>query len=342
MQKNLTRVEKEVVLYLIQSLNDVGYLDCDLEEVADKFNVSIEKCESLLRLLQSFEPIGIGSRNLTECLYVQIMRKEDAPKLAAKLVKDHLVELADRKFHTLAEKFGVSIDDVQNVLTFIQNLNPHPVIEVSPTKQEYIIPDIIVEEYNNEYIIRINDIFLPQISVNTYYEELLRTNANEEANEFLKTKLSDAYLLMRGIEQRHETLYKVAKVILDKQKSFLKKGKKALLPLRLKDVADIVELHESTVSRTISNKYIQTPQGIFAIKSLFVRGVKMQSGEIESTIFIKDKIKSIIGKEDAKKPFSDQKIANMLLAEGIQIARRTVAKYREELGILQSTKRARK
>lgn len=342
MLKNLTRIEKEVVLYFIRSLNDVGYLDCVIEEVAEQFHVSIQTGEKLLSVLQSFEPVGIGARNLAECLYLQIIRNEDAPKNAATLVKNHLEDLANRNFQSLAHQYKISIDEVQHVFAYIQQLNPHPIIEVQVTKQEYIIPDLIVEKYNDEYVLRINDIFLPQISINSYYEELLRANEDDETNEYLKTKLSDAVLLIRGIEQRHETLYKVTKVILQQQKSFLLKGKKALVPLRLKDIAEIVELHESTISRTINHKYIQTPQGTFALKNLFVRGVITQSGEVESILLIKEKIKSIIEKEDSKKPLSDQKIANILMAEGIQIARRTVAKYREELGILQSTKRAHK
>lgn len=340
MQKQLTHTEKEVVLYYIRSLNETGYLDCDVEEVAEYFDVSIHTCERLLAVLHSFEPVGIGARGLKECLRLQLMKKKDAPELAIRFVEQHLEDLADRNFQLLANQYEISEDDVREVFSYIQMLNPHPMIDVQPEKTEYIIPDIIVEEFNGEYIIRINDGTLPQISINTYYEELLRTN--EEASAYLGTKLSEAFLLMRGIEQRHETLYKVTKEVVEKQKAFLKLGKKALKPLRLKDIATIVELHESTVSRTISHKYIQMPQGIFPLKDLFVRGVRMDDGTVESSILIKEKIKSIIQNENVRKPLSDQKIVELLMLEGIQIARRTVAKYREELGILQSMKRAKR
>lgn len=339
MQKGLSRIEKKVIVYFIQSLNDVGYLDCDLEEVAEQFDLSVQQCETILQILQSFDPIGIGARNLIECLSLQLRIKADAPSLTLLFVQNHLEQLADRKFQQLADQYEIEVKDVEQIFTYIKQLNPHPIIEANVQKTEYIIPDIIVEKFNGEYIIRVNDISLPQISINSYYEELLRANADDETNQYLKTKLSDAVLLIKGIKQRHETLYKVINIILKKQNTFLDLGNKGLKPLRLKDVASVAELHESTISRTIHKKYIQTPKGIFPIKALFVRGVTTESGETESTIVVKEKIKLIIEKEDTAKPLSDQKITKILLDEGIQIARRTVAKYREELGILQSTKR---
>ena len=340
MQKHLARIEKEVVLYYIRSLNDRGYLECDVEEVAEAFDLSIETCESLLTILHSFEPVGIGARGLKECLRLQLLKREDAPKLALPFVEHHLEELAERQYELLANRYQIPEDEIESVFRYIQTLNPHPIIELQSEKIEFVIPDIIVEEFQGDYVIRVNDVYLPQISINTYYEELLRTN--EETSAYLKTKLSEAFLLMRGIEQRHETLYKVTKEILQKQQPFLKLGKRALKPLRLKDIAEVIEVHESTVSRAISNKFIQTPQGIFSLKELFVRGVKMGSGVVKSPIIIKEKIKAIIENENKKKPLSDQKIAHLLVIEGIEIARRTVAKYREELGILQSTKRGKK
>ncbi|MFC7687973.1 RNA polymerase factor sigma-54 [Ureibacillus sp. GCM10028918] len=341
-QGNLTKSEREIVLYLIRNLNEVGYLECDAEETAERFRISVGKCEELITVLQSFEPAGIGARSLRECLYLQVIRNRNYPKLTEVLIQKHLEDLAEGNFQLITNLYDVTKAEVESAFSYIRQLNPRPLMEVHATKQEYIIPDIIVEEFNGEFIIHINDLDLPQISINSYYEELLRTEAIGETKDYLKTKLNDAFLLMRGIKQRHETLYKVTESIVDKQWAFLQKGKNALVPLRLKELAESVSLHESTISRTISNKYIQTPKGIFALKTFLVRGVKMQSGEVESPGFIKEKIKAIIEKEDIAKPLSDQKIANTLLAENIPIARRTIAKYREELGILQSTKRARK
>ncbi|TSI08277.1 RNA polymerase factor sigma-54 [Lysinibacillus sp. BW-2-10] len=340
MEKGLTRTEKEVIVYFIQNVNEVGYLVCDLEEVAFRFDLSVDECEKLLQILQSYEPVGIGARNLTECLLIQLNYKKDAPPLAAPFVQHHLEQLANREFQELVKQYETTIEEVQSVLLYIQQLNPYPMIEVEHERTEYIVPDLIVELLNGEVIIRINDVSLPQLSINTYYEELLRTNRDEETNHYLKTKLSDALLLMRGIEQRHETIYKITNFIFQRQKEFLVEGRIALKPLRLKDIAQLAELHESTVSRAIHDKFIQTPKGIFPMKEFFVRGIKTESGEIESTILIKEKIKTMI--EQESKPLSDQKIANILMAEGIRIARRTVAKYREELGFLQSTKRAKK
>ncbi|MDN4494646.1 RNA polymerase factor sigma-54 [Ureibacillus aquaedulcis] len=341
-QRSITKREREIVLYLIRNLNDLGYLDCEIEETAERFCVSVEKCEELISLLQSFEPAGIGARSLRECLSLQVVRCGNAPKLTEILIQKHLEDLADGNFQLVANLYEVAKAEVEEAFSYIKQLNPRPLMEVQSGKQEYIVPDLIVEEFNGEFVIQINNANLPQISINAYYEELLLTEACVQTKTYLKTKLSDALLLMRGIEQRHETLYKVTESILQKQTAFLQKGNKALVPLRLKEIADVVGLHESTVSRTISNKYIRTPKGVFALKAFFIRGVKMQSGEVESPLFIKEKIKSIVEREDIKKPLSDQKIANFLLAEGIPIARRTVAKYREELCIPQSTKRAQK
>ncbi|WP_052129939.1 RNA polymerase factor sigma-54 [Ureibacillus sinduriensis] len=341
-QRRLTKSEREIVLYLIRNLNESGYLDCDMEETAERFRVPIEKCDELISLLQSFEPAGIGARSLRECLQLQAARDGNAPKHTEALILRHLEDLAQGDFQFVADLYGVPKREIENAFSYIKQLNPRPLMAVQSARQELIIPDIIVEEFNGEHIISINDMYLPQISINPHYEELLRITDCGETGTYLKTKLSDAILLMRGIEQRHETLYKVTESILKKQRAFFQKGTKALVPLRLKEIADHVGLHESTVSRTISNKYIRTPKGIFALKTFFIRGVKMHNGEVESPLLIKEKIKAIIDSEDRNKPLSDQKIANLLLAEGIPIARRTVAKYREELSIPQSARRTKK
>lgn len=340
MVKNLTLLERQIILFYIHSLNSHGYLECDMNEVAEMFTVPISKCEELLTILQGFEPYGVGARNLKECLLLQIKHQKNAPELAEVFVQLHLEELADRRFLHIAEQYQIPKETVKNIFSFIQQLNPYPANEFDTVRTEHIIPDIIVEEFHGEYIIRINESYLPQISINTYYDELMKTN--EDVKGYLKGKFSDAMLLLKGIEQRHETLYKVTKIILEKQQAIFKHGLKALQPLRLKDVAKQMDVHESTVSRAISKKYIQTPKGTFPLKMLLMRGLKMNNGSTESTIMIKEKIKSIIENENIRKPYSDQKIANILLAEGIQIARRTVAKYREEMGILQSTKRTKR
>ncbi|MCM3389605.1 RNA polymerase factor sigma-54 [Ureibacillus chungkukjangi] len=340
--KHLSKKDREIVLYLIRNLNDLGYLDCDIEEIAERFQLSIERCEELIAVLQSLEPAGIGARNLAECLYLQVVRKQDAPQNTVLIIQNHLEVLAEGDFQRIAKLYGMTNEEVENLFSYIKQLNPRPLREFLSSKQEYIIPDIIVEEMNGEYVIHLNDRYLPEVSINTYYVELLRANASGEIKEYLNTKLSEAFLLMRGIEQRHETLFRVTESIVEKQRAFLKNGKKELVPFRLKDVAESLGLHESTVSRTISQKFIQTPQGTLPLKTFFVRGVRIQGGEVESPLFIKEKIRAIIENEDTLRPLSDQKIANILLAEGIPIARRTVAKYREELGISQSTKRRRK
>ncbi|MEK4228068.1 RNA polymerase factor sigma-54 [Solibacillus sp. FSL H8-0538] len=337
MQKQLTQLEKQVVLYFIQNLNDSGYLQCELEEVADEFTLPLTACEELLKVLQSFEPAGIGARTVQECLLLQLRNQKNIPHYTNQIIVDHLDELAGKEFDQLAAIYEISLNEVAQVLAFIQTLNPRPVYEVAPREIQYIVPDIIVESFGDEFVIRINDLYMPQISVNHYYEELLQENA--QVADYLKGKLSEVLLLKKGIEQRHETLYNVTKIILDYQQAFLTEGKKALKPLRLKDVAQVTGLHESTISRTTRSKFIQTPHGTFALKIFFVRGLPTEDGTQNSVLHIKEMIKQIIAQENPLKPYSDQKITSLLVEQGIVIARRTVAKYREQLGIAQSTKR---
>ena len=337
MHKELTKLQKTILLYLIRNLNDSGYLQVELDEVADDFDVSLETCEALLVILQSFEPAGIGARTMQECLVLQLRDHSQVPPYTKTIIENHLEELASREFTKLAAIYDTTPVEIDQVLTFIQTLNPRPVYEVQQNDVQYIVPDIIVEPLAGEFIIRINDLYVPQISINHYYDELVQENV--EVANYLKEKLSEVMLLKKGIEQRHETLYKVTKIILDYQKSFLLEGKKALQPLKLKDVAQIVGLHESTISRTTRNKYIQTPHGTVELKKFFVRGLPTDNGEQHSVLQIQQMIQQIIRDENPKKPYSDQKITDLLVKQGILIARRTVAKYREQLEIPQSTKR---
>ena len=337
MHKELTKLQKTILLYLIRNLNDSGYLQVGLDEVADDFNVSLETCEVLLAILQSFEPAGVGARTMQECLVLQLRDHSQVPPHTKTIIENHLEELASGEFTKLAAIYETTPVEIEQVLTFIQTLNPRPVYEVQQNDVQYIVPDIIVEPLAGEFIIRINDLYVPQISINHYYDELVQENA--EVANYLKEKLSEVMLLKKGIEQRHETLYKVTKIILDYQKSFLLEGKKALQPLKLKDVAQIVGLHESTISRTTRNKYIQTTHGTVELKKFFVRGLPTDNGEQRSVLQIQQMIQEIIRDENVKKPYSDQKITDLLVKQGILIARRTVAKYREQLGIPQSTKR---
>lgn len=340
LQKCLSLREKQVILYFIQNLNEYGFLQCDLDEVADEFALSALVCEELLAVLQSFEPAGVGARTMQECLVLQLRDHKKIPRFTTEMLTHHLEELARKEFDSLAAIYGISIEQVAHILGFIQTLNPRPVQENTLREVQYIVPDIIVEPFAGEFVIRINDVYLPQISVNSYYEEILQENS--EVADYLKGKLSELILLKKGIEQRHETLFKVTKIILDYQQAFLLEGKSALKPLRLKDVAQIVNLHDSTISRTTRKKFIQTPHGTFSLKTFFVRGLPTEDGEQTSVLQIKEMIQQIISKENPQKPYSDQKITDYLVERGIVIARRTVAKYREQIGIAQSTKRVLK
>lgn len=329
--------ERHVLLYFIRHLNDHGYLLCELDEVAETFELTSEEVLAALQLLQSFEPAGIGARSLAECLYLQLRDEQDVPAYAAEIIEHHLEEIADRQFTPLATQFGCSEAHIERVLQFIQTLNPRPVFDVHSGPTEYILPDLLLDIVDGVGVLQVNDQFLPDLSISTAYDYLMKEN--EEVAQFMKAKMSEILLLKKGIEQRHVTLYKVAQAILQAQPHFLTKGPEGLQPLRLKEIAVQTDFHISTISRTINQKYMQTPYGLLPLKHFFVRGLLNEHGLNQNIQLIQTHLKHLIEHENKQKPYSDQQLAQALADEGVTIARRTVAKYREQLSIPTSTKR---
>ncbi len=346
MQLHLSSISKTTLKigeFLIGNLDKNGYLTITTKEVSRLLKVSEKEVEGTLEIIKSFDPSGVGARDLTECLLIQIeQRGINDPKIQA-LVKNHLMDLAEARFSRIAEALNISLTEVQNLKDILVTLDPKPGRNFSSTNDvHYIIPDAVIEKVGNEYVVIMNDTISPRLSINSYYRSLL-TSEDKESNisKFLSNRLDSALWLIRSIEQRRITLHKVIQSIADVQKKFLDNGLIYLKPLTMKQIADMVGVHESTVSRAISGKYVQTPRGVFELKFFFQSGLDNVNGTSTSSESIKKMMQQMIDREDPYNPLSDQKIADMLKEMGISISRRTVAKYRDEIGILSSTKRKR-
>lgn len=323
--------------YLIGSLDESGYLTCDLEEVAGTFNAPIEQVDRVLELIQSFDPPGVGARNLQECLLLQLRYRglDDSP--AALIVRDHFDEFKQKKYVEIGRKLRLSIQDIQDQCKLISTLDPKPGLEVVVEDPKYVIPDLVVENIDGKYVVYLNDRNIPRLRVSQHYhDELMREvrDGDSEAKEFINARLKSAKWLIQTIEQRRRTMVKVMECIVRKQRDFFDRGTAFLKPLTLQQVASEINMHESTVSRVTTNKYVQTPRGVFELKFFFSSSLGTQDGGEVSAKSAKDKIRRIIEAETARSPLSDQKIADMLKKDGLNIARRTVAKYREQLNIL--------
>jgi len=336
--------DKLIGEYLIGNIDENGYLRVSLAEAAEQLKVSTSEVAKVLTLIQSFEPAGVGARNLQECLFIQLEHLGVKNEIINKLISNHLVDLAKGRLIKIAQNLGVTIQEVQRSADFLRTLDPKPGRGyASMNDTRYIIPDVVLEKVGDEYIILVNDVAIPRITINSTYRSVLckDKSADPGTRRFVESKLNAAMWLIRSIEQRRLTLYKIVSCLVELQKGFLDHGIKYLKPLNLKKVAEIVGLHESTVSRATSNKYIQTPRGVFEMKCFFSTGLSNTSGTMTSSGCIKKMIQEVIAAEDSKFPLNDQKIADLLRQRGIEISRRTVAKYRDELGIPAVQKRKR-
>lgn len=344
-QYNLIMSDREhtkIGEYIINSIDDRGYLMATIEEIAACFNEEQSVIENILQIIQTFDPPGVGARTLEECLLIQLHLLDIRDKKIYTLIEKHLSDIALNRYPHIAKQLGVTSKKVQNYCDFIKTLEPRPGRNFARSENKYIVPDVIVSRVGGEYIPISNNYSSPGLIIRDDYRKLMASNdKNSDVGKFLNTQFNSAVWLIRSVEQRKETIYKVCEAIIKKQIAFFKNGKKHLRPMTLKEVADEVGIHESTVSRATNGKYMETPFGIFELKYFFSSGVEKDSGEGISSESIKVYIRDIIGKEDCKKPLSDEKIADGLKNGGINISRRTIAKYRGELGILPSQKRKR-
>ncbi|MBP7223463.1 MAG: RNA polymerase factor sigma-54 [Sedimentibacter sp.] len=338
-----TNKDKRIGEFIIESLDNKGYLGCSLQDISLLINENIVDVEKVLRLIQTFDPVGVASRDLSECLMIQLKEKGIQDKNAYIIAEKYLEDIATNKIQKIAKELHISVRRVQNIFDIIKMLEPKPSrgFIVDSDNIRYIVPDATIEKINDEYIIIINDSYLPTLTINRYYKNMINDLEDKEASKFLTDKLNSSMWLIKSIEQRRMTLYKVIESILKFQRKFFDEGKSALKPLVLKDVADDIGMHESTVSRATNGKYVQTPRGIYELKYFFASSVSETDGSMVSSTSVKSIIQKLIDQESSQKPLSDQKITEILNEEGINISRRTVAKYRDDLRIPSSAMRRR-
>jgi RNA polymerase sigma-54 factor len=325
---------KKIGELIIGNIDENGYLKASLEEIQDAGNIRPETVEEALRLVQSFDPSGVGARDIQECLLLQLKTLNLRGSIVEKIIMNNMEALEKKKYAVIAHQCDIPLKDVMSAVKIIESLEPKPGRNFSSANTNYIVPDVYLVKTPEGYQIILNDEGLPRLRVSSYYRKLIQQNNAfpKEDKQFLTEKLRSAIGLLKSLDQRNRTIYRVTETLIDLQRDFFNQGVQYLKPLTLKDVASALNLHESTVSRVTSNKYLSCEHGIFCFRFLFSSALHSGVGNISSTS-VKNLIKKIVSEEDSQKPFSDQHISEMLKQGGIVIARRTVAKYREELGI---------
>jgi RNA polymerase sigma-54 factor len=332
---------REIGSAIIGNLDDDGYLVASLEEIAGMGPWDLGDVQRALGVVQGFDPIGVAARDLQECLLLQIRHLGLEGTPTEKIVTDHLRLLQNHQVPEISRKLGLAIEDLKEHIEVIRHLDPKPGSRFNPTQSQYVIPDVYVVKVEDQYVALLNEDGLPQMRISPVYRRLLDKNAenSDETRAYVKDKFRSALWLIKSVEQRQKTIHKVATSIINFQKDFLDHGIEHLRPLVLRDVANDIGMHESTVSRVVTNKYMHTPQGVFEMKYFFHSGISSSYGESVSSVTIKQRIRKIIEAEDPRKPLSDSKIVSILQREGLVLARRTIAKYREELKIPTSNQR---
>jgi RNA polymerase sigma-54 factor len=331
---------------IIDSINDDGYLTIDLDEVAVSLDAasgfSSDEIEATLAKVQSMDPVGVGARSVSECIILQLQQLQtDTPgrATALSLAENHLELIASQSFGELRRDLCASDEELHDALALIKRCNPKPGLSVSPPTTQFVVPDVFVRKIDERWVVEISPTGIPRLSVNQQYARLLRGNGD---HAILRSQLQEARWLIRSLEIRNETLMKVATSIVTRQTEFLEHGDEAMKPMVLRDIADEIDMHESTISRVTTNKYMHTPRGVFEFKYFFSSHLSTASGEDQSSTSVRAKIRKLIGAENPAKPLSDNKIAKVLGEEGISVARRTVAKYRESMNIASSSDRRKR
>ena len=335
-----TERKRRIGSAIIGNLDDGGYLAATVEEINSMGDWSTDEIVETLQIIQLFDPIGVAARDARECLLIQLEQLPRRNSIAECIVREHLSCLQNKQSEELSKRMKMSVDLLKPAIEIIQNLNPYPAASFSESATRVVRPDVTIQKLENDYIVVLNDDGMPQLRINQNYRSMAKDKQHSKADrKFLRDKLKDAVWLMRSIDQRKRTIFKVATSIAKFQRKFLDDGIEHLEPLTLRVVADEIEMAESTVSRVVNNKYVNTPQGVFELKYFFHSGIDNADGQRFSSMAIKQRIKKLIAAENSKKPLSDARISERLKQEGVPLARRTIAKYRESLKIPVSTQR---
>ncbi len=334
--------QKAIVKYMINSLDEKGYLKEDIQDIGSALNEDLEAVEQALNILQKMEPVGVGARSLQECLLIQLQRKGACTPEMELILTDFFEEFAYKKWDKLAKRLSISIREIQEIYDEIVLLNPRPGLEFGSEQEKFIVPDYVVQKEKGQMVLKGNDAVNIQVKMNSDYKNALNDRKNQELFMYLQEKHREFQWILKGLNNRKRTLDQVMQAIFDYQSLFFEMGPAYLKPLTMKELADRVEVHESTVSRAIKNKYVQTPFGMFEMKSFFTNSIQSQDRQELSSSYVKTLIKQLVDQEDKRKPLSDQQLSKKLEEEHeVAVSRRTVAKYREELQIFSSSKRKR-
>jgi RNA polymerase sigma-54 factor len=338
-ESNLSETDQRIGATIIYNLNDDGYLETPVEELATQLEIDPEQISRVLKRIQRFDPPGVGARDLRESLYAQLANHGMEESLAARVVLNHLDLLEKHRYNEIAKALSVPLEMVGEAAKVIEQLEPKPGRDYGGQNAAYIVPDVFIQKVGNDFIVTLNESAVPRLRLANYYQRVLNDDTvASETKEYLQERLRSARWLVQSIFKRQQTIFKVANSIIKFQRAFFEHGISQLKPLVLKDVAEDISMHESTISRATANKYAHTPQGIFELKFFFTSGVKATDGEDVSAETVKEKIRTLVAAE-REEPLSDQAIADILRRDQINIARRTVAKYRQALGILPSSRR---
>ncbi len=338
---NFTEEERNIGSIIIGNLNTDGYLKANVEEIAEMAGAEVEAVEKVLERIQEFDPVGVAARDLKECLMIQARNLEPRNELVEEIILNHLHDLENKNYYAISRALKRPPEEIEKAINIIMNFDPRPGLAFNEEDVQYISPDIYVFKVDNDFVVVLNEDGLPKLKISSFYKDALKKDGNfsDFTKDYIQEKLRSASWLIKSIHQRQRTIYKVAKSIVKFQREFFEKGVTHLKPMVLRDVAEDVNMHESTISRVTTNKYMHTPQGIFELKFFFNSSINSVVGESVASESVKEMIRRIIQNENPEKPYSDKKIVELLREQNIKIARRTVAKYREIMGILPSSKR---
>lgn len=347
-QLNLTVMEpilNKIGQIIISEIDQDGFFKADMADVASQAGATVEEVKKALEIIKTFDPTGIGAVDLKECLLIQMENLEPDDPIIRELILGYLPQLSERNYVAIAKKLGVDTERIVEAMEFIRSLDPAPGMAFSPEKPLYVIPDMYIVPIDDDYQVILNDDGVPRLKINSHYKRILKNqnsnSINGETKDFITNKFRSAIWLIKSIEQRRQTMMRVGTSIVKFQRGFMDHGIAHLQPLVLKDVAEDINMHESTISRVTRNKYMHTPQGIFELKFFFHGGVGSYLGSTVSSVRVKEMIKKIVTEEDMKKPVTDDRMVELLQTQDVKIARRTITKYRKELGIQSASKRKR-